>query len=68
MSMRVACTLEVATSKRWFWKYRFQSTEELSGSTGIDPAQQCQLDKLANQLDADAFATVARKFHKIKFS
>ena len=62
--------LEVSPSgsKRWFWKYRFQSKEELSGSTGIDPAQLCQLEKLANQLDADVFASVARKFHKIKFS
>ena len=83
--------LEVAaTSKRWFWKYRFQSKEKRLAlgsypavslkqarfarddarklhSTGIDPAQQRQLDKLANQLDADAtFATVAREFHKIK--
>ncbi len=36
-------------------------------STGVDPAQQRQLDKLANKLDAEAtFATVAQEFHKIK--
>lgn len=36
-------------------------------STGTDPAQQRQLAKLANQVDAGAtFATVAREFHKIK--
>lgn len=36
-------------------------------STGVDPAQQRQLDKLAKHVDAEAtFATVAREFHKIK--
>ena len=36
-------------------------------STGVDPAQRRQLDKLAHLIDADAtFATVAREFHKIK--
>lgn len=36
-------------------------------STGIDPAAQRQLDKLANKVDADAtFASVAREFHRIK--
>ncbi|MDO4724428.1 MAG: integrase arm-type DNA-binding domain-containing protein [Comamonadaceae bacterium] len=36
-------------------------------STGIDPVQQRQLDKLTRHVDAEAtFATVAREFHKIK--
>lgn len=36
-------------------------------STGVDPAQRRQLDKLANQVDAEAtFEVVAREFHKIK--